>query len=282
MVRTRQKKEYAPHTSLRVQIYQDESGMKGSDPFLILGFLLMEATVGKQLERRLGSIATFESVVGEVHFCKLSKDVTGSLGAKFRVTEAWLRELRRFLTIGTERLTILAVDKKKIDRKKVPEAYMLYNRFSRMGMDSTLARFARSLGMGSVRVTVHCDEHCLKGAAAGHPGDNYSQYLRKQLRASFNKKSEEKHRQVALRGVRVHLEDSQESRVLQLVDAVLGAMRQHIMNDASRVSKISLGQQVGAWLSDSSTGVIPFARFSAQRFPGDTGSRNGSHFSPLT
>jgi hypothetical protein len=256
--------------------------MKGSDPFLILGFLLVEATVEKQLARVLESIASSEAVDSEIHFCKLPKDTGGPLGGRYRVVESWFAELHRLLAARSAWLTILAVDKKKIDRKRIPEAYMLYNRFSRMGMDSTLGRFALSPGVASLRVIVHCDAHCLKEATEGNLGDNYGQYLRKQLRESFNKRSREKQRQVMVRGVRVHLQDSQESRLLQLVDAVLGAMRQHIMNDASRDSKILLGEHVATWLSDCRTGVIPREQFSAQKFPGDAGSGNTGSFSQLT
>lgn len=282
MARTRQKKERTLHTSSRVRVYQDESGMQREDPFLILGFLLMEEAVERQLEKKLSSIAAAEGVVGEVHFRTLRKDVSGCSGAKFRVLEKWLGELHKHLAAGTVWLTVLAVDKKKIDRTKIPEDYMQYNRFSRMGIESTLARYAWDLGTGTVRVIVHCDAHCLKGTVGSHSGDNYEQYLQKQLRESFNKKSEERQRHVTLRGVRVRLEDSEESRILQLVDGVLGAMRQHVMSDASRLSKTLLAQLIGSWLSGSNADVIPFGHLTAQIFPGDEDSRNSSRFSPIT
>jgi hypothetical protein len=255
--------------------------MKGSDPFLILGFLLMEATTESCLRRTLRHIAVAEGVHDEVHFSKLPKDVTGRLGGKFRVSEAWLEELHRLLVEGSVWLTVLAVDRKKIDRKKIPEPYMFYNRFSKMGIDSTLARYAQYLDTGTIRLIVHCDAHCLKRATGGQLGDNYSQYLQKQLRESFNRKSAEKGRLVTLRGVRVRMEDSQESTVLQLVDVVVGALRQHAMNDASRMSKVSLAKSVGAWLTGPGRNSIRFGRFSAQRFPGDEGAANGARFSPM-
>lgn len=276
MARTSWKKKRLP-TSSRIRIYQDESGMHKKDPFLILGFLLMDESVERHLEKELGSIAAAENVVGEVHFRELKQDVSGCSGAKFLVLKRWLGELHKHLTSGTVWLTILAVDKKKIDRERVPEDYMLYNRFSRIGIEATLSRYARTHDTGTARVIVHCDAHCLKMASEGVLGDNYEQYLRKQLRVSFNKKSEEKGRSMALRGVRVRLEDSEESRILQLVDGVLGATRQHVMNDARRLPKVLLAQLVGRWLSESASGVIPLGRLSAQVFPNDEGT-----FSRLT
>lgn len=246
--------------------------MHGKDPFLILGFLLMDESVERRLEKKLGIIAAAENVVTEVHFRELRQDVSGLSGAKFRVLEKWLGELHKHLASGTVWLTLLAVDKKKIDRERIPEDYMRYNRFSKTGIEATLSRYALIHSAGAATVIVHCDAHCLKMASSGVLGDNYGQYLRKQLRVSFNKKSEEKKRRMTIRGVRVRLEDSEESKILQLVDGVLGAMRQHVMNDASRLPKALLAQIVGSWLSESDSGAIPFGRLSAQVFPNDEGS----------
>lgn len=262
----------ASHMSSRVRIYQDESGMHEKDPYLILGLLLMEETVERRLEKELCSIAAAENVVGEVHFRELRQNVSGCSGAKFRVLEKWLGDLHGHLAAGTIWLTILAVGKKKIDRERVPEDYMLYNRFSRIAIEATLSRYAMVHSAGTARVIVHCDAHCLKKASAGVFGDNYGQYLRKQLRASFNKKSKEKKRPMILRGGRVHLEDSEESRILQLIDGLLGATRQHLMKDATRLPKVLLAKVVENWLSESDTGAIPFGHLSAQLFPNNEGS----------
>lgn len=278
MARTRQTRRSTVRAPSRIRVYQDESGMAREDPFLILGFLLMEEAVERQLEKKLDSIAAAEGIVGEIHFRELRKDTSGCSGAKFRVLQKWLGEVYKHLSAGTVWLTILAVDKKKIDRTKIPEDYMRYNRFSRTGIESTLGRYAWDLGTGTIRVVVHCDAHCLKGSIGQHSVDNYGQYLRKQLRESFNKKSAEKQRRVIVRGVRVHLDDSQESRILQLVDGILGSVRQHVMKDANRPSKALLAQLVGSWLSDPHVaGAIAFGHLSAQTFPNDDGS-----FSPLT
>lgn len=264
--------------SSRVRVYQDESGMNDEDPYLLLGLLLMEESVERRLEKELRRIAATENVVGEVHFRELRKDVSGCSGAKFRVLQQWLGETYECLSAGTVWLTVLAVDKRKIDRTKLPEDYMCYNRFSRTAIESTLSRYAWDVGKGFMRVIVHCDAHCLKGSADQSPADNYGQYLRKQLRESFNSKSTEKQRGVSIRGVRVHLDDSQESRILQLVDGILGSVRQHIMQDASRQSKVLLAKLVGLWLSDTPAArAIAFGHLSAQIFPNDEGS-----FSPLT
>lgn len=271
------KKKYS-HMSSRVRVYQDESGMHDADPFLILGFLLVEESVERQLERKLRGIAAAEGVVGEVHFRELRKDTSGCSGAKFRVLRSWLEETYKLLSAGKAWLTVLAVEKKKIDPVKIPEDYLLYNRFSRTGIESTLGRYAWDLGRGSMRVIVHCDAHCLKGSAGQLSADNYAQYLRKQLRQSFNERSVEKQRPIVIRGVRVRMDDSQELRILQLVDGILGSVRQHVMQDASRPSKVLLAQLVGSWLSDSPiASAIAFGHLSAQRFPDDNRS-----FSPLT
>jgi hypothetical protein len=246
--------------------------MNDKDQYLILGFLLMDESIERRLGKALRSIAAAEGVVGEVHFRRLKQDVSGYHGAKFLVLQKWLAELHGHLAEGTAWLTILAVDKSKIDRGRLPEDYMLYNRFSRLGMESTLSRYARTHDTGTARVIVHCDAHCLKVASEGVFGDNYAQYLRKQLRVSFNKKSEEKGRSMTLRGVRVRLEDSEESRMLQLVDGVLGAVRQHVMHDARRPSKVLLAQLVGSWLSEAASGTIPLGCLSSQVFPNDEGS----------
>jgi hypothetical protein len=269
------------HSSSRVRVYQDESGMHEDDHLLILGFLLMEEAVERQLEEKLKSIAATEGVATEIHFRMLRKNVSGCSGAKFRVLEKWLAELHTRLVAGTVWLTVLAVDKEKIDPERIPENYMRYNRFSRMGIESTLARYAWELGSGAIRVIVHCDAHCLKKATDGHSGDNYGEYLRKQLRKSFNQKSSEKQRHVTLRGVRVHLDDSGKSMILQLVDGVLGAIRQHVVNDASRLSKELLAETIGSWLSGPDSDTIPFGHLKAQIFPHDD-SGNGGSFSPIT
>jgi hypothetical protein len=160
----------------------------------------------------------------------------------------------------------------------MPQDYLIYNRFSRTGIESTLSRYSRNLGKGCMRVIVHCDGHCLRGPAGQLSADNYAQYLRNQLRQSFNQKSVRKQRPVVIRGVRVRMDDSQELRTLQLVDGILGSVRQHVMQDASRPSKVLLAQLVGSWLSDPPiASAIPFGHLSAQRFPDDNRS-----FSPLT
>lgn len=231
-------------------VFQDESGVTGSDRWLILGFLFVPTHMVDSLVTIFDQTKTACGCQHEVHFAALPKRCGEGYGSRGRAALRWMREYK---TTWHKRagFTALAIDTRELDPKAFPTRFYMQNRFCVTAIKSGIAWHIGPDRLQELELKIVYDRHDIPDRSKTGYDDNYATYVGPRLeQAIATARLSGNHGYPSLRVATVIAEDSANSLPLQLTDLLLGAVSQAVTHGSAQAVKSSLGLAATHWCMD--------------------------------
>lgn len=235
---------------LPLSVFVDESEPKPKRGWLIIGVLIVPSNRLGLVRDRLLQACESEQFYGEVHWSELKRTFGGTHSAVNRVARAW------FSCFGEDEhayFTALAVDRPKLKCDKFRDEVTKRNRFTRMAIESALARLPLAWNTQSVRLRILIDDRT-RGRTDTGRRDNLESYLTRELRVRSWENKGIKHTFTRMPDRRT----SDECVFLQLTDLLVGACGAALAGTATRQAKCELADRARAYILD---GIIDLWAF---------------------
>lgn len=233
-------------------VFQDESGVKGSDRWLILGFLFVPTSMLDSLVKILDQTKTACRCQHEIHFAALPKRCGEGYGSRGRAALRWMREYK---TTWHEHagFTALAIDTDELDSKAFPTRFYMQNRFCVTALKTGIAWHIGPEKLDELKLKIVFDRHDLPARSKTGYDDNYATYVGPRLEEEISSaRLSGKKGYPNLKVATVTAEDSADSLPLQLTDLLLGAVSQAVTHGSAQVVKSALGLAATHWCMDVS------------------------------
>jgi hypothetical protein len=210
-------------------VFQDESGVRSSDRWLILGFLFVPTTM----------VASLTAVLDQTR--------------RSRAAMRWMREYRAGWHKNSG-FTALAIDTHKIDPATFPTRFYLQNRFCVMALKLGIACHILPEKIDKLELHVVYDRHDIPVAGKTGLEDNYETYLGPRLEQAVADPgvTQAGNKYPILTVNSVVPQDSAACLPLQLTDLLLGAFSQAVTHGSNQATKSRLGLAATHWCMDVS------------------------------
>jgi len=233
-------------------VFQDESGVRGSDRWLILGFLFVPTSMLASLVAILDQTKRACGCYHEIHFTDLPKTCGGGYGSRGRAALRWMREYGTVWDAYAG-FTALAIDTHELDHKAFPTRFYMQNRFCVMAIKTGIAWHIAPKKLEELELNIVYDRHDLPARDKTGYDDNYGTYVGPRLEAEVSAaRLSGKKSYPNLKVGTVTAEDSADSLPLQLTDLLLGAVSQAVTHGSTQVVKSALGLAATHWCMDVS------------------------------
>lgn len=233
-------------------VFQDESGVRGSDRWLILGFLFVPTSMLGSLVAILDRTKTACGCQHEIHFTALPKKYGEGYGSRGKAAARWMREYKATWHKSAG-FTALAIDVRRLDSKAFPTRFYVQNRLCVTGIKTGIAWHIGPEKLEELELKIVYDRHDLPDKSKTGYDDNYATYVGPRLEAEVSAaRLSGKKGYPNLKVGTVSAEDSADSLPLQLTDLLLGAVSQAVTHGSAQVVKSALGLAATHWCMDVS------------------------------
>lgn len=231
-------------------VFQDESGTRGSDRWLILGFLFVPTQGLPSLIAALQRTRAECRCDYEIHYTELPSRCNDTYGTRSRAALRWMREYRS-VWHASAAFTALAIDTWELDPAVFPTRFYMQNRFSVMGIKCGIAWHLKPERLSELDLTIVYDEHNVPNIGKTGYEDNYGTYVGPRLEQEIEVARGQGKIFYPITHVKeVLAEDSGKCLPLQLTDLLLGSVSQAVVRGASQQVKSSLGLMATHWCMD--------------------------------
>lgn len=233
-------------------VFQDESGVRGSDRWLMLGFLFVPTSMVGSLVAILDQTKTACGCQHEIHFTALPKKCGDGYSSRGRAATRWMREYRATWHKNAG-FTALAIDTHRLDPKTFPTRFYMQNRFCVMGIKSGIASHIGPEKLKQLSLHIVYDRHDVPDKSKTGYEDNYAVYVGPRLETDVSaaiQSGKNFYPNVDVKTVAAG--DSKDILPLQLTDLLLGAVSQAVTHGSAQLVKSSLGLAATHWCMDVS------------------------------